>query len=649
LQAAIFATIYELLPTFAGAHEEQMPLPSVPSGTGTADIPSFTYGVHPRLVDRYLNMLEVKPVTGTRLVQVSFTTPDPLLSQRLANAHTTTFIRTTLENRFELTHEAREFLGKKLTDLRADVERADQALTQFRREQGVVSLEGNEDIGSERMIELNRRLTETRAKRIELESLYQMATKKDPQALALVVEDHLIQQLKTNLATHEAEYARLATTYTEAHPRLRELKTEIAEIHNRLDKEIATVLRRIESDYATARRREEALQSEAGDQQQRVIELKALEADYSFLKNEATSSRALYETVLKRLHETSIWNENAISNIDVSEPAEIPVVPSSPKRAQDLLLAAFAGLALSIGLVVFREYVDSTVKTPDDVWNVSSLPMLGLVPQQDYIDENARGYQQFVKFLSQTLILESVRANPMGSQHLVVSQPSQSGLAEFYYNIRTSLLLSQAEQPAQVVLLTSAHPHEGKTITTVNLAISLAQIGHSVVVVDADLRQGSCHTLLRRSNSYGLSHVLSGFLPLKDSIQDTTVPGLSLIARGEVPANPTRLLGSYELKGVMANLREWFDFVLVDSPPALALSDAPLLSQVSDGVLLVVRWQQTSVDAARRLVDRFDTVRANVLGVVLNGVDLGDPHYVDYRQYYRSLYAHAEEEAEKTK
>lgn len=649
IQATIFSTFRALLPAVTSSPDEELSLSPESAEEKSATSTSVKNGVHTRNIDRYIQMLEVKPIVGTRLVQIRVTSPDPELSQRIANAHATTFIRATLENRFELTHEAREFLSKKLNELRADVERADQALNQFRRDRGVVSLEGNENIGSERMVELNRRLTETRTKRIELESLYQITVKKDPQALALVVEDTLIKQLKADLAKIEAEYARLSSTYTSAHPRLRELATQMTEVHNRLDTEVTTVLRRIEADYANARRREEALQSEAGEQQRRVIDLKALEADYNFLKNESVSSRALYETVLKRLHETSIWNESAISNIDVSEPAEVPVTPSSPQRARDLLLAALAGLALSVGLVAFREYADSTVKTPDDVWNVSSLPMLGLVPQQEYIDENAHRYQQFVKYLPQGRILESARPNPEASQHLVVSQHTHSGLAEFYYNIRTSLLLSQEGNPAQVVLLTSAHPHEGKTLTTVNLAISLAQIGHSVVVVDADLRQGSCHTLLRRSNSYGLSHVLSGYLPLKDSIQETTVSGLSLIARGEVPANPTRLLGSFELKGVMANLREWFDFVLVDSPPAIALSDAPLLSQVCDGVLLVVRWQQTSVDAARRLVDRLDTVRANVLGVVLNGVDLGDPHYVDYRQYYRSLYAHAEEEAEKTK
>ncbi len=608
----------------------------------------FANGVHPKYIDRYLDMLEIKPVNGTRLVKVSLTSPDPELSQRVANAHVTTFIRVVLENRFGLTHEAREFLSKKLNDLRADVEQADQVLTKFRRDRGIISLEGNENIGSERMVELNRRLTDTRAKRIELEALYQMTKSKDPQALGLVVDDALIRQLKTTLATLEAEHARLAATYTTAHPRLRELTTQIAEVRRRLDKEITVVIQRIETDYATVRHREAALQSETSEQQRRVIDLKALEADYQFLKNEATSSRALYETVLKRLHETRIWNESAVSNIEVSEPAEVPLVPSFPQQKRDLILTTMAGLMLSVGLAVFREYADATVKTPDDVWNVSSLPMLGLVPHQDHIDANSPRYQQLAKFLTQGRLSESARTNPADSQHLVVSHLSQSGLAEFYYNIRTSLLLSQAGKPAQVVLLTSAHPHEGKTLTTVNLAISLAQIGHSVVIVDADLRQGSCHALLRRSNSYGLSHVLSGYLPLKDSIQDTTIPGLSLIACGEVPTNPTRLLGSYELKGVMTSLREWFDFVLVDSPPAIALSDAPLLSQVCDGVLLVVRWQQTSVDAARRLVDRLDSVRANVLGVVLNGVDLGDPHYVDYRQYYRSRYTRANDDTEET-
>ncbi|MGE0826105.1 MAG: GumC family protein [Candidatus Binatia bacterium] len=633
-----FSTVWQSLSALV-SHLSQVGRSSSSSSSveNGARQPSFAFDVHPGIIRRYLSLLDVKPVSGTRLVEVAFTTPDPALSQRLANAHIAAFIRQALESRFELTEEAREFLQKKLTELRKDVEHAGTALNQFREERGVVSLEGNENIGVERMVELNRRLTDARAKRIELESLYQMTAQNNSHYLPLVVEDGLVRQLKTNLATLEAESARLSSTFTAAHPRLRELHTQIDEIRRRLDQEITDVLRRIAVDAATARHREATLQREVEEQQQRVLRLKAIEADYNFLKEEATSSRALYEAVLKRLHETSLWNESVVSNIEISEPAELPLAPSSPQRQRDFTLSVIAGLFLAVGLAVFLEYSDSTVKTPEDIWQAGAVYTLGLVPQQTRTFPATSLYGHFARFLPTHHDREPlVTLVSSSSPALFVSTQQPFGLVEFYRNICASLLLSRAGNPPQTILVTSAHAGDGKTVTTVNLGISLAQLGYSVVVVDADLRQGGCHTLLGQRNVCGLTDVLHGLLPVRTVLQETTVPGLSFLCRGEAVPNPTRLLGSQELKALMGDLRQRFDFIVLDSPPAIALSDAALLSQVCDGALLVTRWGKTPAQVVRRLVDRLDAIYAPVLGVILNGVDLRDPDYVDYRQYYRA-------------
>lgn len=611
----------------------------------TSSLNEYVFGIHPSFIAHYQGLLEVKPVSGTRLVEIGFTTASPQLSQQLANAHTAAFIRTALETRFELTKEAREFLEKKLTELRTKIERAEEALNRFRRTRGVVSLEGNENIVVDRMVDVNRRLTEATAKRIELESLYRMTEKKDIKSLSPLIENSLTQQLKASLATQEAEYARLASTYTAAHPRLVELQMQINQVRRRLDREIANVVSKIGSDYANAQTQEATLQDEAQRQQEAALKFKEIGAEYTFLKEEADSSRALYERVLKRLHETSVANEGALSNVEISEPADLPLVPSLPNTKRDLLLITIGGLCLGAGLAWFRDYVDSTVGTPEDVWRVASSPTLGVIPAQGALQQWPSLSYQLSKFPSlRRLTQVEVATGGASSLELVTAHPPLSVLAESYRNICARLLFAYEEQSPQVILLTSAQPGDGKTVTTLNLAITLAQSGRTVVVVDADVRKGRCHKVLQRENRYGLTTVLAGEVSLEEAIQDTEVPGLSFLSRGVSTSSSPFFLGSPRMKEVIDVLRERFEFVLVDSPPAIPVSDATLLARLCDGVLLVFHGQRTTEESARRVVNELVAVHVFILGVVLNCVDLDSPDYAEYRRYIDAADAAVPEE-----
>jgi len=219
-------------------------------------------------------------------------------------------------------------------------------------------------------------------------------------------------------------------------------------------------------------------------------------------------------------------------------------------------------------------------------------------------------------------------------------------ISESYRSIRTALLFSQPETPPQTVLFTSPGPGEGKTVTTLNLAVALAQSGKSVLLIDADVRKGRCHRLLHRPNDRGLSNLLSGNLTLEESLQETAVPGLSLLPRGVVPPNPPDLLGSNKMKEVIGMLRNRFEFILLDASPVIGITDAELLSAFCDGVVLVMHSQKTSKFSARQALQTLESVRANILGVVLNGVDLRNPDYASYRYYYSSYYASVNTETE---
>jgi capsular exopolysaccharide synthesis family protein len=287
--------------------------------------------------------------------------------------------------------------------------------------------------------------------------------------------------------------------------------------------------------------------------------------------------------------------------------------------------------------VFFLEYLDSSVNTPQHVWQAVGLSTFGVVPDLRSLNWRLLGWNFSARPLLQglTWLPQQSRASSPPPE-LISIDHSLSLIAESYRTIRTAFLFSRSESPPQIVLLTSPLPGEGKTVTTLNLAIALAQDSHRVLVIDGDLRRGACHTRLRMKNNNGLSNVLTGNLGLEEGIQATAVAGLSLLSHGICPPNPTDLLGSRKMREILHHLRDSFNFILIDSPPAIPVSDAALLSTMCDGVILVFHGQKTTNACARQAVERLEAVRAPILGVILNGINLHDPTYAYYRNYYGS-------------
>ena len=610
------------------AGDSSQAFPSV----GGADKLPLELAVKQYLINRYLGFIDVAPVRNTRLVRVNFTTPNAALSQALANAHVQTFVLMNFEGRFSLTKEARDFLDQKKSELRSKLEKSEMALNSFRRQHGVVSVEKGENIVVDRLVDLNRQLTTARAQRIEAESLYRTIENKSHQDLAEIMRQGLVQQLKSNMAVLEAEKARLGTVFKPDHPRIQELNKQIAAAREAFDLEVASVMRGIKSNYAAASAKERGLESEAAKQQQDALKLKELGVSYTVLQEEVNANRSLYESVLKRLTETNVSNDLAVSNMQITERAAKPSSPSGPNVPGFLTAGLISGLMFGLGAAFLLEFLDSRVHTPDDVWRAVGLSTLGVVPHLKLLKPSeSRGGQL------DTIGAQANASNGNGeraaSKHLIINHSPLSVVNESYRTIRTSLLLSQAEKPPQVILLTSPSPGEGKTVTSVNLAIALAHDGYSVLLIDGDMRKGSCHHRLGMRNSKGLSSVLTGRASLNEGIQQTGVSGLSFLSRGGVPPNTVELLGSAKMKELVHELRRSFQFILIDSPPVVGISDAAVLSVMSDGVLVVLNGQTTSTAAAQKAVERLDMVRARLLGVILNGVDLKDPQYSYFRSY----------------
>jgi succinoglycan biosynthesis transport protein ExoP len=603
---------------------------------------AYELGVAPWLVGRYQTYLEVKPVRNTRLVDILFSTSDPKLSQQLANAHATSFIQMILESHFSLTQEARDFLSKKLADLRQKVVIAENELNKFRQAHGVVSIEKGENIVVDRLMDLNKQLTQARSDRIQAESLLQMTRNKNSDYLAQVLTNPLIVQIKGSLANMETEKARLGSIYMPEHPRFQELNQQITEAKKTLASEVRNIVHGIESNYSAAQAREQGLAAEAQKQQQTALDLKQTGVDYAVLNEEVTVNRGLYENVLKRMNDTNVANDLAASNMQVMQRAEVPTGPSSPNTLRIMTISVILGLFLSVALAFFLDYMDSTMNTPQQVWAAVSLATLGVVPQLQSLRQRNH---PMLSDNAPTNRLEPVALSDEGvGKEIVVAQDQFSMIAESYRTIRTALLLTQAERPPKVILLTSPCPNEGKTVSTLNLGIALAQSGKRVLAIDADLRKGRCHRLLSLRNHYGLTNVLTRQIDMKTCIQETAIKNFYLLPRGALPPNPADLLMSQRMCDVLNELRSSFDFIVIDSPPIIAVTDAAVLSAVSDGVLLVVNGQKTTTQSAKRAVEVLDKVGARTLGVILNGIDIRHhPDYVDYRSYYSSYPAEAVE------
>jgi capsular exopolysaccharide synthesis family protein len=498
----------------------------------------------------------------------------------------------------------------------------------------VLSVEKGENIVVDRLVDLNKQLTVARAQRIEAESLHRTVENRNHHDLADIMKQGLVQQLKSSIANLEAEKARLGTVFKPEHPRIQELNQQIANARQAFNREINSVVGGIKSSYAAALAKERALQAEAEKQQQDALRLKELGVDYTVLQEDVNSNRLLYESVVKRLNETSVSKDLAVSNMQIAERAAKPLEASAPNVMLYVLASIFSGLLLGVGTALLQEFFDSTVATPDEVWRSVGLGTLGVVPHLKPLNGGNGKTRQIERKIRGREQPFSSSHNREPAKELIISHGPLSIVSESYRTIRASLLLSQAEKPPQVILLTSPSPGEGKTVTSANLAIALAHDGHSVLLVDGDMRRGTCHTRLGLRNGRGLSNVLAGGVALEESIQSTAVSGLSLLPRGVTPPNPSELLGSRKMREILDELRQKFEFIVIDSPPVIALSDAAVLSVVSDGVLLVFDGQRTSTAYAQKAVERLETVRARLLGVILNGVNLDDPHYSYYQAYY---------------
>lgn len=574
-------------------------------------------GSKPALLKTYLAMLDIKPIQRTRLVKIMFHTSDPELSARLANAHAQAYIRQGLRLRLQANEDAQHFLQNKLVELKGRLEQSEASLKEYRRTKKVIAPDEKDNLVVTRLSALSKQLTETEAERIGLEAQLATLRQGDYEALPAITARPTIQTLKQQLAQREGELSQMVTVYKPGHPQLEAAQAQVENIQRKLHEEIRQTVHGLESTYSTALIRERALQDKVEAQRAEVLSLKDAAGQYAILTREVDTNRQLYDSVLQRLKEAGVVSELRVSNVSIIDHAQAPLSASTPYK-KALFLSVLVGCLGGVGLALLLDYLDHTFKTPQEIEHALRLPSLGIVPDFSRLHERPRLIRKLTSILPKALTAQQ-------RDEKCVRLPSHAlytVVTEAYRTLRTSILLSQAGEPPQTILFTSSNHGDGKTVSVINTAIVFAQTGARVLVIDADLRRPHCHRKLGIENGRGLTEVLTGQRAPGEAISPTTLRQLSLLRAGSSPPDPAELIGSRKMQELLAALRKSYDFILIDSPPVVPVSDAVLVATLVDGVVLVISRQTTSRQVAKETRARLEYARARILGVLFNRAEL---------------------------
>ncbi|HVO10246.1 MAG TPA: polysaccharide biosynthesis tyrosine autokinase [Vicinamibacteria bacterium] len=574
-------------------------------------------------VAAFRSRVVVEPVPGSRLVNLRFRAYQPQIAAEAVNALAQLYIEQSLEMRFNTSTEATGWLSDRLKEQQARVEAAEKAFQEYREREGLVNQEERQTLMDQKLEALNGAVLEARTERIAKESLYRQIGSLDPEraeSFPLVVSNEAVQALKAELSGLQKDEARLSETLGERHPDMVRVRNQIKLVQDKIRTEIRNVARTAQSDYETALAKEarlaaglEAVKQEAQETSRKTIE-------FSVLKRDVDTNKQLYQELLTRTKQTGLETELKTTNIRVVERAEMPRAPILPNRMRSYQIAVLFGLALGVGLALGFEHLDNTFKTPDDIKDHLHVPFLGMVPEVD-----AKG---------QGLARPTVRQIVAGNQ--------SSSVADAYRVLRTNLIFTSAETTGRLALISSAGPGEGKTTTVANLAAALAHNGAKVLAIDADLRRPTLHHHFVVQKTPGLSDLLVGKTTASESIQSTRIQGLQVLSCGYQPPNPAELLGSPVMKQVLDAVRSHYDWVLVDTPPVLAMADTPVLCPHVEGIVLVIAAEVSAKPTVIRAIEQVQAVGGKVLGVVLNRVNMERNSYYYsqyYGEYYRSYYS----------
>jgi capsular exopolysaccharide synthesis family protein len=570
------------------------------------------------LVANFQSRVSVEPIKNSRLVDITFVSANPEFAARAANQLAREYVDQNADQRRRNVTSGLSWIEQELDRQKAKVEASERALASYRERQNALSLEDRQNIVVARLNQLNDAATKAKTSLVQKESLYNqvrtLSPESSPDTIPAILQNQYIQSIKNQLAELERDKANLSERYGERHPEIIKVNASIKDASRRLEQELAKAIDAIRNDYQAALAEERSLTGSLEEQKGAAMSLGRKSVSYTVLEREAQSNRQVYETLLSRQKELEVLGSSRGNNVRLVEDAEVPGGPFTPNLRRTLLLASLAGLSLAVGLVVGLTYFDDTIKTPEDITAKLKAPFLGMIPK-----------------------VQAGVAQPGTS--LVLTSRTTHEFGEAYRSLRTALAFSHSNEGGKVVLVTSSQPLEGKTTTACNIAIALALGGERVLLIDADLRRPNVAKTLGIETGAGLSNLLTAQTSPKDAVRTTDTENLWVMTSGPVPPNPSELLASDRMRMVLDAENSWFDWIVVDAPPVLAVTDAVLMAPMASGVAFVVRSEMTPQRHVKRALETLMTGQPRLLGLVLNGVDLERNKYY-YSRYYGYEHTH---------
>ena len=547
--------------------------------------------------------VKVEPQRLSRLIDLQFTSPDPDLSARVADAWATSFIETTLDRRFQATSYARSFLERRLAQIRVRLEDSERLLVTYASQQRIVNLPSNvasaTGSGADRpllvdnLAQLNTELATAVADRIKAESRLRTTGAATTESL----QNGTISQLRTSLAQAEGEYARLLTQFDPQFPRALAAAAQISRLRSALATEETRVGGSLGTTYYAALRREEDLRKRVGQMQTSLLDLRRRSIQYNIYQRDVDTNRGLYDSLLQRYKEVGVAGGVGVNNISIIDSAEVPGAPSSPILLLNLAIALVLGTMIGGAIAFALEQLDETISDPNDVPIILQVPLLGTVPKLS-------------------------RVSPTDAL-----KDRKSPLVEAYLSIQTNLEFSTDHGAPYVLAITSSRPAEGKSTTALTLATLFARAGRKVVLIDGDMRSPSMNGLLGLSNDAGLSNYLSGNASAEQLLHASETAGLSVMTAGPQPPNAAELLAGSRFGKLIVELRQTFDQVIIDAPPVMGLADAPIITGQAEAVIFAIEASGTRINLMKSALLRLEAAHAPVIGAVLTKFAEKNAHY----------------------
>lgn len=589
--------------------------------------------------------LSVNPIEETRVVKVSYTSPYPVLAADVVNTLAEEFIDYSIETRYEATQQASEFLTSQIAQLREELAAQERSLQKYGEEKKILFLNEKESTVVAKFADLSEAFTQAQIDRIKKEAAFRELKWLKVDDLPPYVNNALIQNLKEDYMRLKSDYKEKSKVFKPEYPVMLKLRAKIESMREELEGEIKKAVEAAEADYRSALNKEKSLEALLDSQREDVISMNSNAILYNSQQIEVENKRMLLNSLVAKQNETLVSARLGglkTSNIRIVDKALVPGRPFSPNKKRNFIWALFLGIFGGLGLVFLVEYLDNSVKGPEEVERLTGLPSLGIIPyfypdghkkkslygKYYYHKYYYRGYKGYSK--------DSERRPDLKNIELINYLYPKFFISEDYRTLRTSILLSQGDRKARVVSFLSSLPKEGKTANVVNAAISFSQLGKRVLIVDGDLRKPRCHKVFKLQNKEGLSTCLIGNISMEEAVRKTAVENLYLIPCGPKPPNPAELLNSQRMKELIQEAREKFDFVFLDSPPIMAVVDGAIISSLADGAVFIIQAGKTPRKAFLKSVETLQSSKVHIIGVLYNEarIERRSSYYHSYYQYH---------------